>query len=90
VRESGSLARRTVGDLVCSSRGTEKPAYEDLAKAGVCKPLPTERGSAPLRECLREDATPAPVLAPIDPRVFKIEEGKAYAFAIVALFALFA
>jgi hypothetical protein len=51
-RESGKLARRTVGDMVCSSRGTDKPTYEELTKTGVCKPLETQRGSAPPRMCL--------------------------------------
>merc|ERR1719387_2425025 len=92
VRESDTLALRTVGDLVCSSRGTEKPAYEDLAQnASFCKPLPTERGSAPPRQCTSNSTRiPTPVPTPLDPNIFKIEQATAFRFAIVALVALFA
>jgi hypothetical protein len=100
VRESGTLARRTVGDLVCSSRGTEKPTYEELRKTGPCKALPAERGSAPPRRCLangtslddsaHHSADDSAAVKPVNERLFQIEEGTAFRFAIAALAALFA
>jgi sugar lactone lactonase YvrE len=87
VRESGSLARRTVGDGVCTSRGTERPTFEELTKTGVCKPLPTERGSAPPQQCTSEEATTRPVALVFQPQV---DESTAFRLAIAAIMAVFA
>ena len=40
--------------MVCTSRGTDKPTLEELTQTGACKPLATERGSAPAEQCLDE------------------------------------
>jgi hypothetical protein len=89
VRESDSLARRVVGDGVCTSRGTEKPTLEDLTRSGVCKPLPTERGSAPPAQCASDDgevksARPIKVFQP------QVDESTAFRLALAALMAVFA
>jgi hypothetical protein len=91
VRESGKLARQTVGDYVCSSRGTEKPTYEELTQTGVCKPLATERGSAPAQQCLSDNDDDSSVVRPVRPSgQFVVQGSTAFRFAIVALAAVFA
>jgi len=50
---------QTVGDLVCSTRGTPKPAWDvagtavlERAAAGVCQPLAVLREARPAAQCL--------------------------------------
>jgi hypothetical protein len=92
VRESGNFARKTVGDMVCSSRGTEKPTVEELTRTGVCKPLATERGSAPPQKCLAGGAAgdDSSKVRPVDATVYKIEDSGAISLAVAALLAFFA
>jgi hypothetical protein len=50
-----------VGDLLCESRGTPKPAFEvmssNVRQAGQCEPVPTTRGEYPIDQCLDQWAT---------------------------------
>jgi len=49
----GAEEPRVVGDLLCTSRGTPKPAAAELARqAQQCDPLPTLKDGAPSQECL--------------------------------------
>jgi hypothetical protein len=52
---------KIMGDLLCESRGTPKPRFEDIStsvrQAGECEPVPTTRGDYPLRQCLTQWAT---------------------------------
>jgi len=50
---------QTVGDLVCSTRGTPKPAWDLTAverAAGVCAPLAVLREARPAEQCLAQYA----------------------------------
>jgi hypothetical protein len=72
----------------------------DLHASGPCKALPAERGSAPPRRCLangtslddsaHHSADDSAAVKPVNERLFQIEEGTAFRFAIAALAALFA
>jgi hypothetical protein len=86
VRESGTFARRTVGDGACTSRGTDKPTYEALTRTGVCEPLPTERGSSPPVSC---EESPPNTVRP-RPRPTLLEDASAaFALPMAALLAMF-
>jgi hypothetical protein len=50
---------QTVGDLVCITRGTPKPAWDPKAEtrtAGQCEPLDVEQTRRPTEQCLKEYA----------------------------------
>jgi len=64
----GAGELKTVGDLVCETRGAVKPASTaELRVASVCEPMTEMRGSAPTAQCLAQWATPEPTDAPAVP-----------------------
>jgi sugar lactone lactonase YvrE len=86
VRESGTFVRRTVGDGVCTSRGTDKPSYEELTSTGVCEPLPTERGSSPPVNC---EESPPPTRVRPRPAPLLDDASAAFSLAVAALACMF-
>jgi hypothetical protein len=63
---------QTVGDLVCITRGTPKPAWNPTAQtrtAGQCDPLSVEQTRAPTEQCLAEYAA-----QPTEPPVEEVVE----------------
>jgi hypothetical protein len=75
--------------MVCSSRGTGKPTYEELTQTGVCKPLKTERGMKPQPQCVSTNGTNASGLRSPDVNVYHVHSA-GFRFAIAALAALLA
>jgi hypothetical protein len=64
----GAGELKTVGDMVCETRGAVKPASTaELRVASVCEPMTEMRGSAPTAQCLAQWATPEPTDAPAVP-----------------------
>jgi hypothetical protein len=61
----GAGELKTVGDLVCETRGAPKPASTaELRVASACEPMTEMRGSSPAAHCLAQWATAAPTDAP--------------------------
>jgi len=99
----GAGELKTVGDMVCETRGAVKPASTaELRVASTCEPNTQMRGSAPTEQCLTQWGTPAPTekataapattVTPVEevkPKPLNIEESFAatLAFAALALYA---
>jgi len=61
----GAGELKTVGDMVCETRGKPKPASTaELRVASTCEPVTEMRGDSPTEECLAQWATPEPTKAP--------------------------
>jgi hypothetical protein len=57
----GAGELKTVGDMVCETRGAPKPAsIAELRVASTCEPMTEMRGSAPTAQCLAQWGTPEP------------------------------
>merc|ERR1719387_1386331 len=60
----GAGELKTVGDMVCETRGAPKPASSaELRVASTCEPMTEMRGSAPTAECLAAWAAAEPTAA---------------------------
>merc|ERR1719238_1666520 len=96
----GAGELKTVGDMVCETRGAVKPASTaELRVASTCEPMTQMRGSAPTEQCLAQwgtpaptekatEATQAPTETPVEvvkPKPLSIEESFASAMVFAAL-----
>jgi len=99
-----SLEPKKVGDMVCATRGKEKPVQEctasnDRTAAGGSWAEALPRGSSPSQVCLaryetakaqRESPVEAPVVADLADLNFELVQGSAKALAVAALAAMLA
>ena len=76
--------------MVCTSRGTDKPTLEELTQTGACKPLATERGSAPAEQCLEVLDEANLQQAKLQNTFYRVEQSAAFGLALAALAALLA
>jgi len=96
----GAGELKTVGDMVCETRGAVKPASTaELRVASTCEPITQMRGSAPTEQCLAQWGTPAPTekateatqaptetpVEAVKPKPLSIEESFASAMVFAAL-----
>jgi hypothetical protein len=85
----GAGELKTVGDMVCETRGAPKPSSTaELRVASTCEPMTEMRGDSPSDQCLAQWATPEPTKAPktqSPTEVSLLPESFATALALTAL-----